>query len=77
MVVIAIVASALLACPVHAQSGPPEKSASPAPIVGYVDADRDGINDRFRDQDGDGVNDLNGQPYPHHFPFLDEDEDGV
>ena len=77
MVVIAIVASALLACSVHAQSGPPEESASPAPIIGYVDADRDGVNDRFRDQDGDGVNDLDGKPYPHHFPFLDEDEDGV
>ena len=77
MVVIAIVASALLACSVYAQSGPPEESASPAPIVGYVDADRDGVNDRFRDRDGDGVNDLNGQSYPHHFPFLDEDEDGV
>ena len=75
MVVIAIVASALLACSVRAQSGP--EGASPAPVVGYVDADGDGVNDRFRDADGDGVNDRNGQPYPHHFPFLDADGDGV
>ena len=67
MVVIAIAASALLACSANAQSGP--ESTSPAPIVGYVDADRDGVNDRFRDQDGDGVNDLDGR-------FRDADDDG-
>ncbi len=75
MVVIAIAASALLACSVCAQSGPAD--ATPAPVVGYVDADRDGVNDRFRDEDGDGVNDRDGQPYPHHFSFADEDGDGV
>lgn len=44
---------------------------------GYVDDDRDGVNDRFRDADGDGVNDLNGQAYPHRFGFVDVDQDGV
>ena len=67
MLVIAIAASALLACSVRAQSEP--EDASPAPVIGYVDADRDGVNDRFRDQDGDGVNDLNDQPIPTTSPF--------
>ena len=44
--------------------------------AGYADADRDGANDRFRDADGDGVDDLSGKPYPHHFDFIDEDRDG-
>ena len=45
--------------------------------IGYVDADRDGLNDRFRDKDGDGVNDIGQQPYPHHFSFVDADGDGL
>ena len=71
MLLLAFAASALLACFAAAQSAPP------APVIGYVDADRDGVNDRFRDANGDGINDLTDQPYPHHFPFLDDDKDGV
>ena len=71
MLLFAIAASVLLACFAAAQS------ASPAPVIGYVDADRDGVNDRFRDANGDGINDLTDQPYPHHFPFLDADDDGI
>ena len=41
-----------------------------------VDEDRDGLNDRFLDANGDGVNDLGLTPYPHHFPFIDADQDG-
>ncbi|MEW6749400.1 MAG: hypothetical protein AB1505_00290 [Candidatus Latescibacterota bacterium] len=46
-------------------------------VRGYADQDRDGVNDRFRDADGDGVDDVSGQPYPHRFAFVDADQDGV
>lgn len=48
-----------------------------AAIAGYVDAGRTGTNDRFRDADGDGVNDVSGKPYPHRFGYADQDNDGV
>ena len=43
----------------------------------YLDADRDGRNDRFRDADGDGVDDVSGKKYPHRFRYQDEDGDGL
>lgn len=46
-------------------------------IVGYIDADSDGRNDRFRDADGDGRNDVTGRAYAHHFAVADEDGDGI
>ena len=50
---------------------------APAPaLIGYVDENRDGINDRFRDADGDGIDDISAKPYPHRFRFVDEDGDG-
>ena len=50
---------------------------APAPaLIGYVDGNRDGINDRFRDADGDGIDDISAKPYPHRFRFVDEDGDG-
>ena len=45
--------------------------------VGFVDANRDGINDRFFDADGNGTNDVDGTQYPHHFRSADSDGDGV
>lgn len=46
-------------------------------VLGYVDADRDGANDRFQDVDGNGVNDVTRKAYAHRFLFTDENEDGV
>ena len=45
--------------------------------IGYVDADRDGINDLFRDSNGDGIDDVSARAYPHGFGFVDEDGDGA
>ena len=45
--------------------------------IGYVDANRDGINDLFRDGNGDGIDDVSARAYPHWFAFVDEDEDGI
>ncbi|MDA0334332.1 MAG: hypothetical protein O2782_04120 [bacterium] len=50
--------------------------STPIAVIGYVDADGDGRNDRFRDADGDGRNDVTQQTYTHHFPFDDADGDG-
>lgn len=51
-------------------------SAGPAvATAGWVDADADDRHDRFRDADGDGVNDVTGQAYAHHFAWLDRDRD--
>ena len=44
--------------------------------VGFVDANRDGVNDGFADADGDGTNDVTGRPYLHSFGFQDENGDG-
>jgi len=44
---------------------------------GYVDANRDGMNDLFQDANGDGINDVNQQAYDHHFYFVDANGDGI
>ena len=48
-----------------------------AAIAGYVDAGRAGTNNRFRDANGDGVNDVTGKPYPHRFGYADQNGDGI
>ncbi|NQT24752.1 hypothetical protein HQ585_05315 [candidate division KSB1 bacterium] len=45
--------------------------------VGFVDQNRDGLNDWFQDANGDGVNDVDGHHYPHAFRFEDQDQDGI
>jgi hypothetical protein len=45
--------------------------------TGYVDVNRDGINDRFADANGDGINEVTKKPYPHRFGFKDDDKDKV
>lgn len=45
--------------------------------IGFEDKNHDGMNDRFQDADGDGVNDVTGKPYPHKFKFIDKNRDGV
>lgn len=46
------------------------------PRAGFIDRNGDGRNDWFQDADGDGVNDMDGRPYPHEFEYRDEDRDG-
>lgn len=45
--------------------------------IGFVDENRDGVNDLFLDANGDGVNDVDGKEYAHLFEFQDEDKDGL
>lgn len=44
---------------------------------GFVDQNKDGTNDRFRDANGDGVNDVDQKPYSHLFQFRDQNQDGL
>ena len=44
-------------------------------VAAFVDRDRDGVNDRFSDLDGDGINDVTGKPYSHKFAFADGNGD--
>ncbi|MBN1155059.1 hypothetical protein JXB12_09110 [candidate division KSB1 bacterium] len=46
-------------------------------VVGYIDKNKDGINDLFHDANGDGINDVNDRPYLHKFDFNDENKDQV
>lgn len=55
----------------------PEEASGQQKFLGFVDADRDGINDRFRDADGDGRDDVGGRAYAHRFAFADRDRDGI
>ena len=43
----------------------------------FTDENDDGINDLFRDADGDGKNDLTGKQYRRRFKFEDSDKDGI
>ncbi|MDZ7261524.1 MAG: hypothetical protein ONB05_05400 [candidate division KSB1 bacterium] len=45
--------------------------------LGFIDRDRNGINDLFCDANGDGINDVTGKPYPHPFDFEDKNNDGI
>lgn len=45
--------------------------------IGFIDKNNDGINDNFCDADGNGINDVTNQPYPHSFKFEDKNGDGI
>ena len=47
------------------------------PITGYIDENKDGINDIFCDANGDGINDVDKLPYRHTFRFEDANNDKV
>ncbi len=46
-------------------------------FLGWLDENRDGINDKFRDVNGDGINDITNERYPHKFQFIDKNGDGI
>jgi hypothetical protein len=59
---------------------PPAAAAAAAgkqEFLGFVDVNRDGINDRFRDADGDGRDEVSGKAYAHRFVFADQNLDGI
>jgi len=54
-----------------------QKSDEKPRFIGFVDKNKDGINDLFHDADGDGVNDVNKEKYEHRFEFQDKNKDKV
>lgn len=52
-----------------------ERSLPAGNATGFVDRNRDGVNDLFCDTNGDGINDVTGRPYDHKFDFADADGD--
>jgi hypothetical protein len=51
---------------------------SPKPqFIGWLDQNKDGINDKFHDDNGDGINDITKEKYEHRFKFLDKNKDKV
>lgn len=74
----ALLISMAMAAPALADDPASPASDSPAvSVIGYVDADLNGLNDHFRDANGDGVNDVSHKPYQHHFRFVDLNRDGT
>jgi hypothetical protein len=46
-------------------------------VTGFVDKDKNGINDKFKDAEGDGINDITGKSYKHNFKYADENNDSI
>ena len=46
-------------------------------FIGFVDKNKDGINDKFHDANGDGINDVTKKKYEHRFKFVDKNKDKV
>lgn len=46
-------------------------------FIGFVDKNKDGINDKFHDADGDGINDVTKEKYKHRFKFVDKNKDKI
>jgi hypothetical protein len=53
------------------------KDSPKSQFIGWLDQNKDGINDKFQDANGDGINDVTKEKYEHHFKFADKNKDGV
>lgn len=76
MALLALASPALTQPAASPPADPQDASHKKEVFLGFVDANRDGINDRFRDAEGDGRDDVSGTPYPHRFAFADQNQDG-
>lgn len=52
-----------------------KKGKAKPKIIGYVDKNKDGINDNFADANGDGINDVTNLRYEHAFKYEDKNND--
>jgi len=73
----ALIAGAFLLLLAAAPGSCGEGKGDKPKFIGFVDRDRDGRNDLFRDENGDGINDVTGKPYPHRFKFEDKNGDKI
>lgn len=46
-------------------------------FIGFIDKNRDGINDRFHDANGNGINGVTNKKYSHRFRFVDKNKDKI
>jgi len=54
-----------------------KEEAKKPKFIGFVDKNRDGINDKFHDANGDGINDVTKKKYEHKFKFVDKNKDKI
>jgi len=54
-----------------------EEEAKKPKFIGFVDKNRNGINDKFHDANGDGIDDVTKKKYDHHFRFVDKNKDKI
>ena len=54
-----------------------EEEAKKPKFIGFVDKNKDGINDKFHDANGDGINDVTNEKYEHKFKFVDKNKDKI
>ena len=54
-----------------------KEEAKKPEFIGFVDKNKDGINDKFHDANGDGINDVTKEKYEHKFKFVDKNEDKI
>jgi hypothetical protein len=55
----------------------PKEDSKGQKFIGFVDKNKDGINDGFHDDNGDGINDVTKKKYDHRFKFVDKNKDKV
>jgi len=53
------------------------KDSPKSQFIGWLDQNKDGINDKFHDYNGDGINDVTKEKYEHRSKFLDKNKDRV
>lgn len=56
---------------------PKVEASTKSKFIGFIDKNNDGINDEFRDADGDGRNDVDHKAYAHKFAFKDKNKDQI
>lgn len=67
-------AVAFLSVNISANAGKADGGA----FLGYIDNDKNGVNDLYFDANGDGINDLNGEmTMIQNIKYIDENRDGI
>ena len=54
-----------------------KEEAKKPKFIGFVDKNKDGINDKFHDANGDGIDDVTKKKYDHRFKFVDKNKDKI
>jgi len=60
---------------INPDNKPAPKDTPKSKIIGWLDKNKDGINDKFQDANGDGVNDVTKEKYDNRIKFVDKNKD--